>query len=122
MEHLFFHISISGIDGIDLLSKFTTPVSMEDDTDSHTVYMDYLQNDSLFTALSVKEKVYNTVFKFMQKSSINPEIIELSQCVQKAVEFINDNLCKKLDLVTIAEYSYVSKSTLHNWKYHILHS
>ena len=114
MEHLYFHITLSGVDEIDLLSKFTEPIPVADNTNPHLFYMDFLENESLLAALAIKENIYNIILKLMERNSTKPEIIEFSQCVQKAVEYINNNLFKKLDLTTIAKYAYVSKGTLTN--------
>ncbi len=114
MEHLYFHITLCGIEEIDLLNEFTEPVSIADNTNPDIFYINYLEDESLLAALTVRQNIYNTLLKLMEKGHIKPEIIEFSQCVQKAVEFINNNLFKKLDLTTIAKHSYVSKCTLTN--------
>lgn len=114
MEHLYFHITLSGVDEMDLISKFTEPVSFADNTNLHLIYMDFLEEESLFAALAIKENIYSIILKLMERNGIKPEIIECSQCVRKAVEYINNNLFKKLDLTTIAKYAYVSKCTLTN--------
>lgn len=114
MEHLFFHITLTSADEIDLLSKVSEPVFMEDDSEPNIIYSDFLKSESLFSALTVKEKIYNTVLNLVARSHTILEIREFSACVQKALEFINNNLCEKLDLATIAQYSYVSKCTLTN--------
>ncbi len=114
MEHLFFHITLTSDDEIDLLSKVPAPVFMKVDSEQNVDYREYLKNESLFSALTVKGMIYNTVLNLVAKSKTILEIREFSACVQKAIEFINNNLCKKIDLAKIAQYSYVSKCTLTN--------
>ena len=114
MEHLFFHITISTINEIDLFSKIASPIFLAGSKNTYMVYEDYLNDESLFASLAVKEKVYNILLTLMDKYHIKPEITEPSQCVQKAVEFINNNLNHKLDLNIVAKHTYVSKSTLTN--------
>lgn len=114
MEHLYFHVTLSGIDEIDLLSGFNEPFFLKDETNPHLSFMDYLKSDSLYDALILKEKVHNVVLHLLEKKGLTLEVAELSQCVQKAIEFINNHIYEKLDVVTVAEYSYVSKCTLSN--------
>ena len=112
LEHLFFHITLSGIDEIDLLNQYTTPVFLADNTNPYLDYKDYLEKENLFSALTLKEKIYHIFLKIMEINQIKPELPEYSKCVEKAVEYINNNLSRKLDLASVAKHTYVSKSTL----------
>lgn len=114
MEHLYFHITLTAIEELDLLNKFDRPVFIQDNSKPHIFCMAYLEDKSLIASLAVKEKIYNTLIKFMEKNCVKLEMIEFSQCVQAAIEFINNNLFEKLDLATIAKHTYVSKCTLTN--------
>lgn len=114
MEHLYFHVTLSGIDEIDLLGRIGEPYFLKDETHPHLSFIDYLDSDSLLDALIVKEKVHKVIMHLIKKKGLNAEIAELSQCVQKAIEFINNHLHEKLDIATISEYAYVSKCTLSN--------
>lgn len=114
MKHLFFHITLSDFGEMDLLGQYSNPAVLEDNADFHQSFMDYLEQDTPFVALCLKEKIYGILLEMMKKFHIQPELVEYSKCVQKAVEYIHANLSRKLDLTTIAKYSYVSKSTLTN--------
>lgn len=112
MEHIYFHISLSGDDGLDALASLLHPLSIADDTNPYPVFNAYSRSDRLTDALVIKEKIYNILLKLIEKSPTKPEIHEFSQCIQKAVEYINLHLGEKISLAEIAQYAYVSKSTL----------
>ncbi len=112
MEHIYFHVSLSGDDGLDALASLLQPLSIADDTNPHLVFKTYSNSDRLMDALVVKEKIYNTLLKLIKKSPSKPETNAYSRCIQKAIEYINLHLGEKLSLADIAQYAYVSKSTL----------
>lgn len=114
MGHLFFHITLSGSDEIDLLSNLKYPVAMPNAWNPDCYIHEYLKEDNLIAALTVKEKIYNTVLKLIAKEAILPETAKYSPCVKKALEHINNNLSKKLTLSDISESAYVSNCTLTN--------
>ena len=74
----------------------------------------HFKSNRLASSIAIKEKVYGRVLSLLNKNNINPEVKEFSPCVQNALEFINNNLNKKIDLSTIAEHTFVSRSTLTN--------
>ena len=114
MKHIFFHITLAGADGIDLLSRFEKPVSKKDNTKPFSFFKMHLKSDSFTSSVAIKEKIYGIVLSLLNKHNINPEVAELSGCVQSALEFINNNINKKIDLSAIAEHTFVSRSTLTN--------
>lgn len=112
MEHLFFHITLSGPDGIDLLGNLKSPVFLPDHSNPDHYFKQCLQENNLLTAITVKGKIYSKVLKLIENKSVLPDTIVNSPCVKKAVEFINKNLNRKLTLTNIAESAYVSNCTL----------
>lgn len=114
MGHLFFHITLSGPDEIDLLANLKAPIYIHDPSNPDKCFRQYLYKDSLITALMLKEKIYNIVLKLIENDPILPETTTYSPCIKKAVEFINNNLSKKLTLADVAESAYVSNCTLTN--------
>lgn len=112
MGHLFFHITLSGPDEIDLLGNLSAPVYIPDPSNPDQYFKQYLHKDTLITALTVKEKIYNTVLKLIANESILPETTTYSPCVKKALVFINSNLGAKITLSDVAESGYVSNCTL----------
>ncbi|MBE7026149.1 MAG: helix-turn-helix domain-containing protein [Ruminococcaceae bacterium] len=114
MEHIFFHITLSGADAIDMLGRCIQPIFRKDDTDWSVFYKKYLTSENIADSLVVKQKVYDALIKLLKSNNISLEIVEFSECVQKAVEFIKNNLDKKICLSSVAEYAYISKSTLTN--------
>lgn len=112
MEHLYFHLTLSGDNEIDLLSEFSEPHFFADNTNPHIFYKKFLESKSLFAAITIKQNIYQIILKFMELTSIKPKMTKFSPCIEKAVAFINNNLFRKLNLSTIANYVHVSKSTL----------
>lgn len=114
MKHIFFHITLAGADGIDLLGKCEKIVFEKDATSPFSFFKKHFKSNRLASSIAIKEKVYGRVLSLLNKNNINPEVKEFSPCVQNALEFINNNLNKKIDLSTIAEHTFVSRSTLTN--------
>lgn len=112
MGHLFFHITLSGADEIDILGNLGTPVSILDRSNPYDHFLEFLHDDTLITALTVKEKIYNTVLTLIANKPILPETTSYSPCVKKALEFINNNLSAKITLSDVAESAFVSNCTL----------
>ncbi len=112
MKHIFFHITLAGVDGIDLLGRCEKPVCEKTDISPVEFYKKHLKSKSIASSIAIKEQVYGIILSLLEKNNITPEVIEFSQCVQSAIEFINNNLNKKIELSDVSGHSFVSRSTL----------
>lgn len=114
MKHIFFHVTLAGVDGIDLLGRCEKPVCEKSDISPVEFYKKHLKSKSIASSIAIKEKVYGIVLNLLEKNNINPEVVEFSQCVQSAIEYINNNINKKIELSDVSMHSFVSRSTLTN--------
>lgn len=112
MEHVFFHLKICGIDGIDLLSVCKEPISIEESNLDIPYIIKSLKSNDMLDCLYVRQLIENTIFRVLSKNNITFEEKVFSNCVTKAIQYINSNLSLELSLNEVSKNTYVSKSTL----------
>ena len=112
MKHIYFHIKLCDVDGLDLLSSCTHPLEWKSGNDKTGLFMDCLGGSGIYEELAVCSEVYGILLAIIKKYGIKIETDRLSPCIVKAVKYIRQNLSVQLTLPEIAENIYVSKSTL----------
>lgn len=112
MDHIYIHLNLCDVDGIDLLHQCENPVQMKPVRDDVDFFTNGLDSRSVFESLQIRQRVYDILLSMMQMHDISPVSRKLSPCVTAAIGYIRSNLSVKLTNSEIAEQAGVSVSTL----------
>ena len=112
MEHIYFHLKLSDVDGLDLLRKFLSPVRFSSDDIGADFFIKNLLSFNIIDGLKIHNSIYSVLLSLIEKYDLNLKSRKFSPCVKKAIEYIRRNLSAQLSVEEIASYAYVSKSTL----------
>lgn len=112
MDHVYFHLTLSGAEQLDLLSQCARPLRLSFDGMPQLVF-DCLQGSGdVLSALSIKNFISRVLLSGLTEHDITLHPRKLSPVVLAAVEYINSHLSAKLKTTQVAEQCFVSKSTL----------
>lgn len=112
MEHFYFHLKLCDLDGLDLLSALSSPVSFTADEEKTEFFRACLQSDALTDGLLLRHELERVLFAMLEKNNIRPENNRFSPIVIKAIKYIKRHLSAQLTVSEIAEHVFVSTSTL----------
>ena len=114
VEHIYFHIKLSGREDMDLLQSCTDTVCQLGEVGWASVVYDMIQNESHNPAegLWLKNEIYTLIVKCLENYDIHIEEKKYSQCIVRAMEYIQSHLSADIWIDDIADYSYVARSTL----------
>ena len=112
MEHIYFHLKLCDLDGLDLLSAITAPVSLPAACDKSDFFISCLKSDALADGLLLRHEAESILLTFLDRYSVRLENTHFSPVVVKAIKYIKRNLSAQLTVAEIAEHVFVSTSTL----------
>ena len=112
MDHIYIHLNLCDMDGIDLLHQCPRPMKMQAVRDDVPFFTDGLACHSVVGSLQIRQRIYDILLSFMEANDIVLASRKLSPCVTKAISYIRGNLSVKLSNAEIAERANVSVSTL----------
>ncbi|MBQ3135247.1 MAG: helix-turn-helix transcriptional regulator [Oscillospiraceae bacterium] len=112
MDHVYFHLTLSGVEQLDLLGQCERPLRLSFEGVPELVFDCLSGKGDVFSALSVKNFVSRVLLSALSEHQITLYPHKLSPVILAAVEFINNNLSARLKTTEVAEYCFVSKSTL----------
>ncbi|MBQ3556238.1 MAG: helix-turn-helix transcriptional regulator [Oscillospiraceae bacterium] len=112
LDHVYFHLTLSGVEQLDLLSQCTHPLKLSFEGIPDLVF-DCLQGKGdVLSALSIKNFVSRVLLSGLSEHTVTLHPRTLSPVILAAVEYINSNLTAKLKTTEVADHCFVSKSTL----------
>lgn len=112
MEHIYCHLKLCDLDGIDMLSSYPGPAVFEvHDVDSR-FFTDRIQSQEITDGLLIRHEIEKVLLAFLAGQEIQLEYNQYSSCVVKAIKYINHHLSVQLTVSEIAEHIFVSNSTL----------
>ncbi len=112
LEHIYFHIKLCDFDRLDLLHSLNYPRFFESFEDPSKLLCSCLDSKQILDGLKVRQIVYQILLTMIEESGVFMKTREFSPTIERAIQFINQNLSIKLGVGEIAEYVFVSKSTL----------
>jgi len=112
MEHIYFHIQLTGLDRLDILRHLKEPLTVRAEKVPDILFNLFDNSNDLLSILTVKRYIYEAVLQILTVSGISIEETFISECVFNAVKYISANLSAKLTTSEIATNSFVSKSKL----------
>ena len=112
MEQFYFHLKLCDLDGLDLLSAISAPVSMVLSEEKNSILFSYLESDALADGIVLRHTLEGILISLLEKSGVRLESNRFSPVVVRAIKYIKRNLSAQLTVAEIAEHSFVSTSTL----------
>lgn len=112
MNHFFAHIKLCDFDGTDLLRNCRIPLTLE----AKNVHLKFLtqcvNSNSVADGLFLRQIISEILLIFINQYEVSISTEDYSTCVYRAITYIRQNLSIQLTVSEIAEYVFVSKSTL----------
>lgn len=112
MDHVYFHLTLSGVEQLDLLGQCRRPLRLGFEGVPELVFDCLHGKSDVLSALSVKNFVSRVLLSGLTEHAITLRPRTLSPVILAAVAYINDNLSARLKTTDVAEHCFVSKSTL----------
>lgn len=112
MEHIYFHIKLNGSDGIDMLSASKEVLRYKYDAVNIDEIKNLIVKRGVLSALKLKQTVFEALIPILEENKLSLEKTKLSNSTKKSIEFIKANLSAGLNISQIAEFCFVSKSTI----------
>ena len=112
MDHVYFHLTLSGVEQLDLLSQCLRPLRLGFDDAPDLIFSCLEGKGDVLSALSIKNFVSRVLLSGLNEHAIFLRPRKLSPVILAAVEYINNNLSAQLKTTDVAAHCFVSKSTL----------
>ena len=112
LDHVYFHLTLSGAEQLDLLSQCGRPLCLSFDGIPELVFDCLEGKGDVLSALSIKNFVSRVLLSGLTEHAITLHPRRLSPVILTAAAYINANLTAKLKTTDVAEHCFVSKSTL----------
>ena len=112
MEHIYFHIKLTGTDNIDILNNCKGILSWPTNIINVEEIKSYTEKRGIADGIKLKLTVYNAINSIIEENNVILNKKGLSTCIQKATEYIKENLSATLNIEQIADACFVSKSTI----------
>ncbi|MBR3932733.1 MAG: helix-turn-helix domain-containing protein [Clostridia bacterium] len=113
IKHFYFRFKLCDFNGIDLLHHCDGIKVLEHQEDL-SFWDENLEKGDIFGGLSIRTVIYDRLLKIIKENNINIQANKLSPYVEKAVQYISQNLSVQLTADKIAKQLYISKTTLNN--------
>lgn len=112
MEHIYFHIQLSGTDRLDLLRHIKEPLKMPTQSFPDALLECINGSYDTLSILTVKNFAYKTIAEILVYNNISIEQPVHSECILNAISYISTHLSAGLTSNEIAENVSVSISKL----------
>lgn len=112
MDHIYIHLNLCGVDGIDLLHQCTKPMQMRAIRDDVAFLTDGLNCRSVLGSMQIRQRIYDVLLSVLEENAAQLTSRKLSPCVTNAIAYIRANLSVQLSNSEIAGQVNVSVSTL----------
>lgn len=108
MSHVFFHITLSAFDGLDILGNVERPLSCPFENIPEGI----LSFNSVVDSLNTESFITGALHSLLSKNRVTLEMNRYSKEVKTAIEYIRRNLSLQLSIESIAAASFIAPSTL----------
>lgn len=117
MHQLYFHVNMMSSSGADLLRGLGRVFSMNVEKEHIDRLLSLHGSDSMTDRLYLKTLLQQDILTLLKASGTELKSIEYSDCVKKALLFIEEHLSATLTVSAVAENIFVSPDTLaHKFK------
>ena len=112
MEHVYCHLKLCDLDGIDMLSSYPTAAVFDVPGIDSTFFTSRMKSEDINDGLFVRHEIERVLLTFLAEQESRIEYNQYSPCVVKAIKYIKRHLSAQLTVSEIAEHVFVSNSTL----------
>ncbi len=113
VEQLYFHLNLVNINGYDVLSSLQNHIGSPISKEEGDRFVELYRSESVLDFLILKQTIYNYIVSILQiKSDVKLNNVIYSDCVKKAVSYIQENLSIQLSVSLVAQNTFVSASKL----------
>ncbi|MBR5586990.1 MAG: helix-turn-helix transcriptional regulator [Clostridia bacterium] len=112
LNHVFFHLKLCDLDGMDLLRCLEKPVCLSAASEDAGIFLNFIKTGTLSDGLEIRQKILSLIMKMIKKEGARLKIANLSNCMERAIRYINKNLSMRLSVEEIASVAFVSRSAL----------
>lgn len=113
LEKLYFHISITGTDNFDLLSKIGKCMILKDSGETIARAVRLFECESIESAVELKAMLYQTIARAISANGVElGHFREYSKVTKAALDYISRHLGASLSIDEIARELYVSRLAL----------
>ena len=111
-EQYFFHFNLTGTDKTDVFGRCPALLSFGGKTKDADEIVGHLGNEDDLSVFFIKNTVMRILLKIMKEQNIDIGGNRYSDCVIKAINYIDKNLSESLTIKSVSEAIFVSQSTL----------
>lgn len=116
LQKLFFHLSFLSQDHYDLFFGCKQILCVPLPQDHLTEYISLYQNQSYYSCIKLKQKLYGLMLELYQQiPASDRQIPSYSPCVQQTMDYIHRNLSAQLTVGELAKRQYISHTTLNKY-------
>ena len=112
MEHLYAHLKLCDLDGIDMLASFPAPVVLQEEVPETDSFVSRLTSEDITDALLLRHRLEGVLLSLLREHRPPIEYNPYSPCVVKAIKYVKRHLSAQLTVAEVAEHVFVSTSTL----------
>lgn len=113
LEKLYFHISITGTDNFDLLSKIGKCMVLENCRETIAQAVKLFESESIESAVELKAMLYQTICNAISANGVKlGNFREYSKITKSALDYIARHLSASLSIEEISRELYVSRLSL----------
>lgn len=117
MRQLFFHINLVNAEGFDLLRGIHAVLQLKVEEDEIRELLQLHASGSMTDQLYLRALLKKDIFTILHRAGIELTTANYSDCVKKAIDFIESHLSASLTVQEVADRIYVSPNTLaHKFK------
>lgn len=112
MEHIYFHLSLTSRDGIDMLGECAAPSFVPVEEERRKRCLALVNSNDTASRLALESEIYFALSELIMESGVNPMPRRYSREVGGAIDYINQYLSMGLRLSEIAGSVHISESSL----------
>lgn len=112
MHQLYFHVILSDLSGNDLLRGINKVLSLETDPEHLNELLDLYHRSDGVTLKLLKARLQADLFTALKAEDVTLSAKVSSECVKKALAYINGHLSASLTVSEVAKNIFVSPDTL----------
>jgi AraC-like DNA-binding protein len=108
MDHVFFHVTLTAFDGLDLLRSVERPISRP----FESIPEDVFRFKTIVESLKTEAFITASLHALLLENNMNLDTNPYSKEVKKAMEYVQRNLSVQLSVKDIAKNAFTAPSTL----------
>lgn len=112
MEHVFCHLKLCDLDGLDMLSSHPAPAVFDVPGTKSAFFVERIRRGEITDGLLLRHAFEEVLLAFLTSRDVPLEYNQYSPCVVKAIKYIKRHLSAQLTVSEVAEHVFVSNSTL----------